>query len=404
MKTTTITALLAIAATAIAQRPEPAGFGGSILLPEFDPAQQTQKILDSLGRLTSVQDAIRDSRNRIGPLVEAYQKDPSIDHREALERELAGLTLQLSRNVERVIGEKEKVRFALQDLNRLSLSSERAVDAAVASLRSKADDEDKAMASRREQLERLARAVETAPEADKPQAMNAFKASYRDYRRIQIRQQVLLVTAQNHDNLLRGIRAVRRGFEAITGNLTDVFDRIEDAGSLLAFVAGIRKESADLLGQYQRLFGSGSDSLRDSLKTLASIEGQLDLVGRLTDSLDSAGSFATIIGQMEEFSRGLKPENELASEVPTSEDYWLNEVHKVTSGRFFQKEAKKESIQATGPAPVQGRRAVAASLAQSGPDHDAGPNTGPNADASADPTTGRPPVPTRSPLRSRKEQ
>src|SRR5215510_880329 len=139
MKTTTITALLAIAATA-----EPAGFGGSILLPEFDPAQQTQKILDSLGRLTSVQDAIRDSRHRIGPLVEAYQKDPSIDHREALERELAGLTLELSRNVERVIGEKEKVRFALQDLNRLSLSSERAVDAAVASLRSKADEEDKA--------------------------------------------------------------------------------------------------------------------------------------------------------------------------------------------------------------------------------------------------------------------
>jgi hypothetical protein len=350
MKTKTITALLTFAAIAVAQGPQLAGYGGSIVLPEFDPARQTQKILDSLGRLSSVHDAIRDSRDRIGPLVEAYQKDPSIEHREALERELAALTLELSRNVERVIGEKEKVRFALQDLNRLSSSSERGVEAAVASLRTKASDEDKALVSRREALEQLARAVETAPEADKRQAMNAFKVGYRDYRRIQLRQQVLVGTAQNHDNLLRGIRAVRRGFEAITGNLTDVFDRIEDAGALLAFVAGVRKESAELLGQYQRLFGSGSDSLRDALKTLASIDGQLDLVGRLTDSLDSAGSFAAIIGQMEEFSRGLMPESNLTGPLPDAEDYWLNEVRKVTSGRFFQNEATNEAKKAPKPA------------------------------------------------------
>ena len=367
MKTKMITALLTFAAIAVAQGPELAGYGGSILLPEFDPAQQTQKILDSLGRLSSVQSAIRDSRDRIGPLVAAYQKDPSIDHREALERELAGLTLELSRNVERVIGEKEKVRFALQDLNRLSSSSERAVEAAVASLRTKASDEDKALAGRREALEQLARAVETAPEADKRQAMNAFKIGYRDFRRIQIRQQVLLGTALNHDNLLRGIRGVRRGFEAITGNLTDVFDRIEDAGALLAFVAGIRKESAELLGQYQRLFGSGSDSLRDALKTLASIDGQLDLVGRLTDSLDSAGSFATIIGQMEEFSRGLVPESDRTGALPDADDYWLNEVRKVTSGRFFQNEAKKAPPKPASQATDPDARPAAAPIVQTTP-------------------------------------
>jgi hypothetical protein len=363
MKMKMLTAWLSFATIAVAQNPPLAGYGGSILLPEFDPALQTQKILDSLGRRSMVQDAIRDSRDRIEPLVAAYQKDPTIDHREALERELAGLTLELSRNVERVIGEKEKVRFALQDLNRLSSSSERAVEAAVESLRTKAADEDKALAARREVLVDLGHRVETASEADKRQAMHAFKIGYRDYRRIQLRQQVLLSTAQNHDNLLRGIRGVRRGFEAITGNLTDVFDRIEDTGSLLAFVAGIRKESAELLGQYQRMFGSGSDSLRDALKTLASIDGQLDLVGRLTDSLDSAGSFATIIGQMEEFSRGLVPESDRTA-LPDAEDYWLNEVRKVTSGRFFQSEAKKTPPKPTKPTSSAPDARPAAPIAQ----------------------------------------
>jgi hypothetical protein len=102
------------------------------------------------------------------------------------------------------------------------------------------------------------------------------------------------------------------------------------------------------------MFGSGSDSLRDALRTLASIDGQLDLVSRLTDSLDSAGSFATIIGQMEEFSRGLVPEGDRGGALPDAEDYWLNEVRKVTSGRFFQPEAKKTAPKPTSQAPDAG--------------------------------------------------
>ncbi len=323
----------------MAQGPGSSGLGGSILLPTFDPAQQTQKIIDSLGRLSSIQEAIRASKDRIGPLVETYSKNPSIDHREALERELADLTLQLSTNVDRVLGEKEKVRFALQDLNRLSTTSERSVDSAVANLRAKAALETDLIQRRREELEALARAVESASEAERAKALAAFKLAHRDYRRVELRQQVLLATAQNHENLLRGIRAVRRGFEGISSNLDDVFGRIEDAGALLAFVAGVRKESAELLGQYQRLFGSGSDSLRDALTTLASIEGQLQLVGTLTQSLDAAGGFATIVGQMEEFSRTLLPESEAAA-APTNDDYWLNEVRKASSGRLFQKAQK----------------------------------------------------------------
>lgn len=339
MRTTILITVPLLASLGFAQAPGPSGQGGSILLPAFDPAQQTQKIIDSLSRLASIQEAIRDSKDRIGPLVETYSKNPSIDHREALERELAGLTLQLSTNVDRVLGEKEKVRFALQDLNRLSTTSERSVDSAVANLRAKAALETESIARRREELEALGRAVESADEAGRTKALAAFKLAHRDYRRIELRQQVLLATAQNHDNLLRGIRAVRRGFEAITSNLDDVFGRIEDAGALLAFVAGVRKESAELLGQYQRLFGSGSDSLRDALTTLASIEGQLQLVGTLTQSLDAAGGFATIVGQMEEFSRTLLPESE-ALAAPTNDDYWLNEVRKAASGRLFQNDPK----------------------------------------------------------------
>jgi hypothetical protein len=357
MRTFSIAIMFLFAAAAAAQEPRPAtstgptGFGSSILLPDFDPAKQTQKIIDSLGRLSSIQDAIRESKDRVGPLVASFQKNPSIDHREALERELAGLTLQLSRNVERVLGEKEKVRFALQDLNRLSVTAERSVESAGASLRSKATVEGESLEARRRELEDLARAVENADEAERPKALAAFKLVHRDFRRIQLRQQVLSATAQNHDNLLRGIRAVRRGFEAITGNLDDVFGRIEDAGALLSFVAGVRKESAELLGQYQRLFGSGSDSLRDALTTLASIEGQLQLVSTLTDSLDAAGSFATLVGEMETFSRTLLPEGGEAA-AATTDDFWLNEVRKVSTGRFFEKQAPKPA-NSPGPRPTQ---------------------------------------------------
>jgi hypothetical protein len=356
--------VLALAAAAAAQSsrqgnpPPQTGLGGSILLPEFDPAKQTQKILDSLGRLASIQDSIRESKDRIGPLVTSFQKNPSIDHREALERELAGLTLQLAQNVDRVLGEKEKVRFALQDLNRLSVTAERSVEAAGNGLRLKATSEGQSLETRRKELESLARAVETASEAERTKALNAFKLAHRDFRRIQLRLQVLGATAQNHDNMLRGIRAVRRGFEAITGNLDDVFGRIEDAGALLAFVAGVRKESADLLSQYQRLFGSGSDSLRDALTTLASIEGQLQLVSTLTDSLDAAGSFATLVGEMETFSRTLLPEGSDAAATATTDDYWLNEVRKVNTGKFFQPPPAKE---APAPAPAPAPREANAS-------------------------------------------
>jgi hypothetical protein len=72
-----------------------------------------------------------------------------------------GLALNQSRKAERVLSELENVRFARQDLSRLSIKAERSVESAGTNLRGKADAESKKLDARRHESVD-ARAVENA--------------------------------------------------------------------------------------------------------------------------------------------------------------------------------------------------------------------------------------------------
>jgi methyl-accepting chemotaxis protein len=245
------------------------------------------------------------------------------------------LTLSLSRDIGRVLGEKEKIRFAVQDVTRTSVLSEQAVAAAIDDMNKRAESEATAMQQGRERLEVLAAKAQDASPENRAAAMAEFKEAYRNYTRVSYRHKMLVGTATNHRSLLQGIGAVRRGFEAVGGNMQDVFDRIEDSGELLSFAAGIRKETADLLGQYRRILGDGAGSMREMMDTLRSIQGQMRILSTLSENLDTASSFTAIVKDMEDFSKTLVPEG-ATSLVPTGDDFWAQKVSEIAWGRFFQ--------------------------------------------------------------------
>ncbi|MEM7200438.1 MAG: hypothetical protein AAF628_09255 [Planctomycetota bacterium] len=273
-------------------------------LPRFD--EQAAQIQQSLERLSPLDQSIREAYAELRPKLEAYAQDPTPESREGLERDFSALMHKLVQDVDTVIGEKERIKYAIEDIARLSRSTEQEISDGVAELQSQLKRHEVELDELYAKMRENARALKFADPDDKAGARREFVRSRRLYNLALRRRSIVANAHGNYEGLVQGVRAIKNGFDSVNDRIGGVFANIEDAAELLRFMAGLRSSTSRLLAKYQGFMGSGSGSLSAVVARLGSIEGQLDLLQAMSEKIDDpALSFAPMIDRLSAFGAQL---------------------------------------------------------------------------------------------------
>jgi len=331
----TVLAFASLQGDQVTQDPEPgARAGASLLLPEFDPAPHFDALEKGMSKLDPVTDTLKQANEELQPLIEEFKIDPSLENQAQLENALAGFTAGLAQKIRGALVEREKVAFAFQDVihgvggmkTSLVLYSE--------SLKDQVGEEEELLQQSVERMEEAAVAWDDADDPEEKKArMEEFKLLHRQKERLAYRARYLGSLAGHYASLADGVSQLGGSLRTVQGRVRGAYDRLEDAGEMLAFAAGFRRDATGLVARYQSFFGDGDASVRQVLERIQSIQGRLEIFEGATQVLDEAGPLVPMISDMDDLTRGLRGKvNDGCDAVLTEDDYWADEIQKTLNG------------------------------------------------------------------------
>ncbi|MBC8328627.1 MAG: hypothetical protein H8E31_07760 [Planctomycetes bacterium] len=305
--------------------------GASLLLPEFDPAPHFDALEKGMSKLDPVTDTLKQANEELQPLIEEFKIDPSLENQAALENALAGFTAGLARKIRGALVEREKVAFAFQDVIHGVSGMKTSLVLYSESLHDQVGSEEELLHETVQKMEDAAVAWDNAEDPEEKKArMEEFKILHRQKERYSYRARYLGSLAGHYASLAEGVSQLGGSLRTVQGRVRDAYDRLDDAGEMLAFAAGYRRDATGLVARYQSFFGDGDASVRQVLERIQSIQGRLEIFEGATKVLDEAGPLMPMISDMDELTRGLRGKVETAgAEVVLSEDdYWSDEIQK----------------------------------------------------------------------------
>lgn len=309
--------------------------GASLLLPDFDPAVPFETMEKGMSRLDPIAETLREANETLQPLIEEYRIEPSLENQAKLENALAEFTAGLARKIRSALAAREKVDFAFQDVLHGVGGMKVSLDLYGEELAAQAKAEEVRLAEVTQQLEAAAEAWDRADDpADKAAKLEEFKLLHRQQERHAYRARYLASMASHYAKLAQGVEQLSASLRTVQTRVGGAYDRLEDAGEMLAFAAGYRRDATGLVARYQSFFGEGEASVRQVLERIQSIQGRLEIFDGATQVLDEAGPLLPMIQDMDDLTRGLRTSAEAAEAGPalTEQDYWEKEIQKTIRG------------------------------------------------------------------------
>ncbi|MBM3986156.1 MAG: hypothetical protein FJ296_10805, partial [Planctomycetes bacterium] len=219
MNTLTIRCILAVALLAGAAAPQAeVAPGASVRLPAFDPTRSFEQLAQGMRRLDPVAESMRKATATIGPLLDEYRANPSLENMAELEGAVAGLTSEMARRIRGALAARETVTFAFQDIVRGVRELQGTLVAKGGQLGRELELERRGLSSSTEALRAAAEAVEGARDAnERAIRMEAFKKLHAERLRHAMRVKLLETVSGNYAKLAGGADQLAGGLLLVQG-------------------------------------------------------------------------------------------------------------------------------------------------------------------------------------------
>ena len=317
--------------------------GSSLVLPDFNPAASFSELEAGLRRLDPVAETLREANSTIEPLVEEFKINPSLENQGKLEVTLATFTSDLARKIRRALASREKTAFALQDIVRGVRGMKSSFELYALDLQQRALEEEALLSQASLELQDVAEKWELLEAGEEKNVLMArFKHLYRNKERLAYRARYLNNWASRYVALAADVGKLSDSIVVVQNRVDDSYDRIDDAGEMLAFAAGFRRDATGLVDRYQSFFGDGQDSVRNVLEKIQSIQGRLEIFEGATRVLDETGPLTPMIQDMDILTRGLHENAESGADtsILSSKEAWENKISNTLRGESISNKDK----------------------------------------------------------------